>query len=195
MTEDYSSEAQEEATPPFHGSVKKCTTTCYADGNVYFVNYTTPQAIANGELKQSSYATVQLKENASGESVINIHLPQGCSRVELVYCDKLPELAVSTYDNERQQQPVVLRGSKCVKRTRDRHPFHPNEKRFILGRFDDYRKNFPNLHIKDIAQAIWKELKDQPFEVDSMTEESSRRTKERTWKSVCTLLYNQRALQ
>ena len=102
---------------------------------------------------------------------------------------------MSTYENERQQHFVVLRGSKCVKRSRDRHPFHPNEKRFILKRFNDYRQTYPSLHIKEIAQAIWKELKEQTFDNESMNEDVSKCTKERTWKSVCTLLYNQRALQ
>ena len=195
VTGDYSSEAPEDNAPTYQSSVKKCTTTCYADGSVCVVNYTTPEAIANGELRKSSYATVQLKENASGESVISIHLPQGCARVELVYSDRLPEVAVSTYENEHQQRSVVFRGSKCVKRSRDRHPFHPNEKRFILKRFNDYRQSCPNLHIKEIAQAIWKELKEQTFDDGSLNDDALKYTKERTWKSVCTLLYIQRNTQ
>ena len=196
VTEDYSSEGPEDSASIFIPDLNKCPTNCYPDGSVYVVNCTTSDAIPIEESKKSSYATVQLKEISPGESVLSICLPPGCSRVELVYDEKLPEVTTRAYDDTSQQHTILVRGKKTGKRSRKRVPFHPKEKSFILDRFDHYRNKSPHLHIKDITRAIWHDLQNRTFEDEPMlNEDEPKRSSKRTAKSICTLLYNQRALQ
>ena len=127
---------------------------------------------------------------------MTITVPAGCTHLQIVHEDSTPpqisflqkpNVVEAEIKQEKEKQPSHLR---------TRNTFHPAEKMYILRRFKYYRKNFPQLRINQIAYAIWRDSQTQFYsneeEKEKLKAKNVKMPPQRSYKSICTLLYNYR---
>lgn len=130
-------------------------------------------------------------------TTLSVHVPPGCSLLEIVYeGDSPPQLAFRTKTSTRTGKSAKY-VPKESRSSRIRKPYHPAEKNYIISRFRYYQRNDPQMRINQIASAIWKDLQTHFYPTRELARTNGRTAtkicSQRSIKSICTLLYNYRA--
>ena len=127
---------------------------------------------------------------------MTITVPAGCTHLQIVHEDSTPPQISFLQKPSLIQSEVKPEKEKQSSQLRTRSTFHPAEKMYIFRRFKYYRKNFPQLRINQIAYAIWRDSQSQFYgnkdEKEKIEVKGVKMPPQRSYKSICTLLYNYR---
>ena len=127
---------------------------------------------------------------------MTITVPAGCTHLQIVHEDCIPPQISFLQRPNMVETEMRKEKEKQTSHLRTRNTFHPAEKMYILRRFKYYRKNFPQLRINQIAYAIWRDSQSQFYnneeEREKLKAKDDKMPPQRSYKSICTLLYNYR---